>query len=168
MKLISELVGLLRGEANLHAVSMRTDLAADLPKITADRVQVQQVLMNLMLNGIEAMKETGGVLTVKTQVAQDGRVLISVSDTGVGLPAEQADQIFNAFFTTKPQGSGMGLAISRSIVESHGGRLWATANDGRGAAFHFALPVAAEAVQVPGTGTEFRASSEEKSDSQSQ
>jgi PAS domain S-box-containing protein len=167
-ELVSELVGLLRGEANLHAVSMRTDLAADLPKITADRVQVQQVLMNLMLNGIEAMKETGGVLTVKTQVAQDGGVLISVSDTGVGLPAEQADQIFNAFFTTKPQGSGMGLAISRSIVESHGGRLWATANDGRGAAFHFALPVAAEAVQVPGTGTGFPASSEEKSDSQSQ
>jgi len=84
------------------------------------------------------------------------------------LPAERADQIFNAFFTTKPQGSGMGLAISRSIVESHGGRLWATANDGRGATFHFALPVAAKAVRVPCTGTGFRALSEEKSDSQSQ
>ena len=152
-ELVSELVGLLRGEATLHAVSVRTDLAAEVPKITADRVQIQQVLMNLMLNGIEAMKETGGVLTVKTQLSQDCRLLISVSDTGVGLPAEQAEQIFNAFFTTKPQGSGMGLAISRTIVESHGGRLWASANDGRGATFHFTLPVAAEVAQVPGIGT---------------
>ena len=99
--------------------------------------------MNLMLNGIEAMKETGGVLTVKSELDHDGRVMISVSDTGVGLPTENADQIFNAFFTTKPQGSGMGLAISRSVVESHGGRLWAAPNSGRGAAFHFTLPIAA-------------------------
>ena len=139
---IGEMVLLLRGEANEYAVSIRTDLAADLPKITADRVQLQQVLMNLMLNGIEAMKETGGVLTVKTGRSEGGQVLISVSDTGVGLPAERADEIFNAFFTTKPQGSGMGLAISRSIVESHGGRLWATSHDGRGATFHFTLPTA--------------------------
>ena len=118
------------------------DLAANLPKIMADRVQMQQVLMNIMLNGIEAMKDTGGVLTVKSQLGQDGRVLISISDTGVGLPAEKLDQIFSAFFTTKPQGSGMGLAISRSIVESHRGRLWATPNDGRGATFQFTLPVA--------------------------
>jgi signal transduction histidine kinase len=95
--------------------------------------------MNLMLNGIEAMKETGGVLTVKTGRDEGGQVLISVSDTGVGLPAERADEIFNAFFTTKPQGSGMGLAISRSIVESHGGRLWATSHEGRGVTFHFTL-----------------------------
>ena len=139
-EVIGEMVLLLRGEANEYAVSIRTDLAADLPKITADRVQLQQVLMNLMLNGIEAMKETGGVLTVKTGRGEGGQVLISVSDTGVGLPAERADEIFNAFFTTKPQGSGMGLAISRSIVESHGGRLWATSHDGRGATFHFTLP----------------------------
>ena len=150
-EIVSELVSLLRGEANLHAVSMRTDLAAEVPKVTADRVQIQQVLMNLMLNGIEAMKETGGVLTVKSQLDEDRRVVTSVSDTGVGLPAEKVDEIFNAFVTTKPQGSGMGLAISRSIVESHGGRLWATANDGRGATFCFTLPVAA-AVQVPATG----------------
>jgi signal transduction histidine kinase len=117
-------------------------VTADLPKITADRVQLQQVLMNLMLNGIEAMKETGGVLTVKTGGGEGGEVLISVSDTGVGLPAGRADEVFNAFFTTKPQGSGMGLAISRSIVESHGGRLWATSHDGRGATFHFTLPTA--------------------------
>ena len=141
-EVIGEMVLLLRSEANGYAVSIRTDLAADLPKITADRVQLQQVLMNLMLNGIEAMKETGGVLTVKTGRGEGGQVLISVSDTGVGLPAGRADEIFDAFFTTKPQGSGMGLAISRSIVESHGGRLWATSNDGRGATFHFTLPTA--------------------------
>jgi PAS domain S-box-containing protein len=141
-EIIGEMVLLLRGEANGYAVSIRTDLAADLPKITADRVQLQQILMNLMLNGIEAMKETGGMLTVKTGRGEGGQVLISVSDTGVGLPAGTADEIFNAFFTTKPQGSGMGLAISRSIVESHGGRLWATSHDGRGATFHFTLPTA--------------------------
>jgi PAS domain S-box-containing protein len=141
-EVIGEMVLLLRGEANENAVSIRTDPAADLPKITADRVQLQQVLMNLMLNGIEAMKETGGVLTVKTGRGEGGQVLISVSDTGVGLPDGRADEIFNAFFTTKPQGSGMGLAISHSIVESHGGRLWATSNDGRGATFHFELPTA--------------------------
>ncbi len=152
-EIVHEMVVLLRGEASRYGVSIRTELAADLPKLTADHVQLQQVLMNLMLNGIEAMKETGGVLTVSSQLDRDGRVLISVSDTGVGLPTEKADQIFNAFFTTKPQGSGMGLAISRSIVESHGGRLWATPNSERGATFHFTLPTAAEVVKVPATGT---------------
>jgi signal transduction histidine kinase len=97
------------------------------------------VLMNLMLNAIEAMKETGGVLMVKSQL-EDGQIEISVNDTGTGLPPGETGQIFDAFFTTKPQGSGMGLAISRSIIEAHGGRLWATANDGRGATFHFTLP----------------------------
>jgi PAS domain S-box-containing protein len=142
-EIIGEMVVLLRGEANRYGASIRTNLAADLPNISADRVQLQQVLMNLMLNGIEAMKEMGGVLTVKSELDQDGRMLISVSDTGVGLPAGVTDQIFSAFFTTKPQGSGMGLAISRSIIDSHGGHLWATANDGRGATFHFTLPTAA-------------------------
>ncbi|WP_353062585.1 two-component regulator propeller domain-containing protein [Tunturibacter psychrotolerans] len=141
-EVIGEMVRLLRGEANEYAVSIRTDLAADLPKVAADRVQLQQVLMNLMLNGIEAMKETGGVLTVRRGRGEDGQVLILVSDTGVGLPAGKADEIFNAFFTTKPEGSGMGLAICRSIVESHGGRLWATSDEGRGATFHFTLPTA--------------------------
>jgi PAS domain S-box-containing protein len=141
-EIIGEMILLLRSEANEYAISIGADLGVDLPKITADRVQMQQVLMNLMLNGIEAMKETGGVLTVETVRDEDGQLLISVSDTGVGLPAGRADEIFDAFFTTKPQGSGMGLAISRSIVESHGGRLWATSNDGRGATFHFTLPTA--------------------------
>jgi len=108
--------------------------------VMADRVQLQQGFMNLMLNAIEAMKDGGGELTVKSQLEQDEQLLFSVSDTGPGLPVGNVDQIFSAFFTTKSQGSGMGLAISRSIVESHGGRLWATANDGRGATFHFTLP----------------------------
>jgi PAS domain S-box-containing protein len=138
--MIHEMLTLLNGEATRHSVAMGTELAADLPTITADRVQLQQVFMNLMLNAIEAMKDSSGELTVKSQL-QDGQLQFSVSDTGVGLPTEGADQMFSAFFTTKPQGSGMGLAISRSIVESHGGRLWATANDGRGATFHFTLPI---------------------------
>jgi len=152
-EIIREMVELLRAEANQYAASIRTDLVADPPKITADRVQLRQVFMNLILNAIEAMKETGGVLTVKTQLGENGQLLISVSDTGMGLPREKTEQIFDAFFTTKPQGSGMGLSISRSIVESHGGRLWATANNGRGATFHFTLPTAAEGVKVPATGT---------------
>ena len=150
--IIQEMLTLLKCEADQYSVAMRTALAADLPEIMADRVQLQQVLMNLMVNGIEAMKDSGGELTVKSEL-QDGQLQFSVSDTGVGLPAEKMDQIFSAFFTTKPQGSGMGLAISRSIVESHGGRLWATANDGPGATFHFTLPTAAEILQVPATGT---------------
>jgi len=143
-EVIGEMAVMLRSEAYRFGVSVRTELAAGLLSLTADRVQLHQVLMNLMLNAIEAMNETGGVLTVKSQEDENGQVLISVSDTGVGLPLDKADQIFNAFFTTKPQGSGMGLAISRSIVESHGGRLWATPNDGRGATFQFTLPVQAE------------------------
>jgi PAS domain S-box-containing protein len=138
--IIQEMLTLLNGEATRNSVAMGTELAAELPKITADRVQLQQVFMNLMLNAIEAMKDLGGGLTVKSQL-QDGQLQFSVSDTGVGLPMEKMDQIFSAFFTTKPQGSGMGLAISRSIVESHGGQLWASANSGGGATFHFTLPI---------------------------
>ena len=140
--IVLEMLTLLMGEAARSSIAMRTELPAELPKIMADRVQLQQVFMNLMLNGIEAMKDSGGVLTVKSEL-QDGQLQFSVSDTGVGLPMEKMDEIFSAFFTTKPQGSGMGLAISRSIVESHGGRLWAAANDGRGAIFYFTLPTQA-------------------------
>jgi signal transduction histidine kinase len=146
-ELIGEMLLILHNEANRHSVSIRTEVGEDIPKVMADRVQLQQVLMNLMLNGIQAMEETGGLLTIKAQLDQDGRVQISVSDTGVGLPADKAEQIFDAFFTTKPEGSGMGLAISRSIIESHGGRVWVAANSGKGAAFHFTLPTAAQAVQ---------------------
>jgi signal transduction histidine kinase len=137
--IVHEIFTLLQGEAIRYSIAMRPELAAELPKIRVDRVQLQQVFMNLMLNAIEAMKDSGGELTVKSEL-RDGQLLFSVSDTGLGLPMEKMDQIFSAFFTTKPQGSGMGLAISRSIVESHGGRLWATANDRRGATFHFTLP----------------------------
>jgi signal transduction histidine kinase len=108
-------------------------------------VQLQQVFMNLMLNAIDAMKETGGELTIKSGLNPEGQLLISISDTGVGLPAENSERIFDAFHTTKPQGTGMGLAITRSILESHGGRIWATRNQGAGATFHFTLPVEAEA-----------------------
>jgi PAS domain S-box-containing protein len=138
--IILEMLTLLQGEATRCSVAVRTELAAEVPKIMADRVQLQQVFMNLMVNGIEAMGESGGELTVKSQVEADRQLLFSVSDTGVGLPTEKVEQIFSVFFTTKPQGSGMGLAISRSIVESHGGRLWATVNGGQGATFHFTLP----------------------------
>jgi signal transduction histidine kinase len=107
----------------------------------ADRVQLQQALMNLMLNGIEAMNDDGGELSIRSQLSEDGELLLLVTDSGMGLPAGRADEIFNAFFTTKSQGTGLGLAITRSILESHGGRVWATANAGRGTTFHFTLPI---------------------------
>ena len=139
-ELVKEMVTVLHNEAKRHSVVIRTDLPVDLPAVMADRVQLQQALMNLMLNGIEAMRDTGGALRIKSQLAEDGQVLVSVTDAGVGLPTEKTDQIFNAFFTTKPHGTGLGLAITRSIVESHGGRIWATANSGQGTTFRFTLP----------------------------
>jgi signal transduction histidine kinase len=148
-EVIGEMTVMLRSEARRHGVSVRIDLKEDLPVTVADRVQLQQVFMNLMLNAIEAMKETGGVLTMKSQLGDDGQIEISVEDTGPGLPSDNADQIFDAFFTTKPQGSGMGLAISKSIVESHGGRMWANGNAGRGATFHFSLSAHSAEVNLP-------------------
>src|SRR5260370_14534333 len=144
---IREMIVLLRNEATRYNITVRVELAADLPRIMGDRVQLQQVLMNLLVNSIDAMKEVDGAreLAVKSQRTEKDEVLLSVSDTGVGLPPQQADQIFNAFFTTKPHGTGMGLRISRSIVESHGGRLWSADNSPRGANFHFALPAKIEA-----------------------
>jgi signal transduction histidine kinase len=141
--LVSEMLVLLRSEADRHSAVIRTELAVNLPSVSADRVQLQQVMMNLMLNGMEALTE-GGELKVSTR--HEGReVMVSVSDTGVGMPADKMKEIFNAFVTTKPGGTGMGLAISRTIVESHGGRLWAIANAGHGATFHFTLPTEQEA-----------------------
>jgi PAS domain S-box-containing protein len=148
-EVVREILDLLRSETSRYSICMRTELAAELPKVTADRVQLQQIVMNLMMNGIDAMKDVDETreLTIQSQHGKDGQVLISVSDTGVGLPPQQADKIFNAFFTTKTHGTGMGLRISRSIVESHGGRLWAVDNSPHGATFHFTLPAAAVAAQ---------------------
>lgn len=137
---IREIIEMLRVEANRYKVLMNADLAADLPMIMSDRVQLQQVLMNLIVNAIEAMKETGGSISIESRLNQEGFLQISVSNTGPGLPTEKLEKIFEPFFTTKPKGSGMGLAISRSIIESQGGRLWASANRGCGATFHFTLP----------------------------
>ena len=145
-ELIREMIVLLRSEASRYSISIRSELAENLPKVMADRVQLQQVFMNLMLNAIDAMKEGSGgsELTIKSE-AGDAQLLISVSDTGAGLPPEHAEQIFKAFFTTKDAGTGMGLPISRSIIESHGGRLWATGVPGSGATFQFTLPATAAA-----------------------
>ena len=146
-EVIREMIVLLRVEATRYSISIRTELAADLPQVMGDRVQLQQVFMNLMLNGIEAMKDVDGTreLAIKSQREGNDHIRMSVSDTGVGLPAQQKDQIFNAFFTTKVQGTGMGLSISRTIVESHGGRLWAAHNSPRGASFYLSLPIKVEA-----------------------
>jgi PAS domain S-box-containing protein len=145
-EVIREMIVLLRSEITRYSISVRTELTAALPQVMGDRVQLQQVFMNLMLNGIDAMKDITAEreLTIKSQHAENGQLQFSVSDTGVGLPVQATDQIFNAFFTTKPHGTGMGLSISRSIIESHGGRLWAAANLPHGARFYFTLPIEAD------------------------
>jgi signal transduction histidine kinase len=144
---VQGMLTLLRSEASRYSISIHAELTEGLPNIMADRVALQQVLMNLALNAIEAMKEmsTPGKLTIATRQDENRQLLVSVADTGVGLPPGPADQIFTAFFTSKPQGIGMGLPISRSIIESHGGRLWATSNSGPGATFQFTLPLEAAA-----------------------
>jgi PAS domain S-box-containing protein len=146
-EIIMEIATLLRDEAARHRILVRTVLAADLPQVVGDRVQLQQVAMNLIVNGIEAMRDVQGVreMVIKSQRAEHEEILVSVSDTGIGFPPELAEEIFGPFFTTKPRGTGMGLRISRSIVESHGGRLWAVGSLGGGATFHFRLPTARKA-----------------------
>ena len=149
---IREMIVLLRTEMARYSISVRPELAADLPQVMADRVQLQQVMMNLIMNSIAAMKDVDGKreLAINAQRAEDEQVMVCVSDTGVGLPPQQTDKVFNAFFTTKPDGTGMGLSISRSIVESHGGRLWAADNCPRGASFRFILPTkGASIAQAP-------------------
>ncbi len=139
-EIVREMAILLGDAANRNFVSIQAELDPDLPRTTADRVQLQQVLMNLMGNGIEAMEDEGGELTVTSRRSDDGNLLISIRDSGCGLPVGESERLFEAFFTTKPQGAGMGLSISRRIIESHGGHLWASANPGRGATFQFTLP----------------------------
>jgi signal transduction histidine kinase len=145
-EIIREMMLLLHSEATQFAVLVRTELAADLPRVMGDRVQLQQVLLNLMMNSIDAMRGVDGTreLTIQSQVGETGEVMISVSDTGVGLPPQQADKISNAFLTTKNHGAGMGLRISRSIIESNGGQWWAADNSPRGARFWFTLPTSDE------------------------
>jgi PAS domain S-box-containing protein len=142
-EIIRGMIVLLRGETNQYNIIVSMDLEADLPQVLADRVQLQQVLMNLMINGIEAMKDVDGVreLAVTSRRAETQQILVSVDDTGVGLSPQLKEQIFNAFFTTRPHGIGMGLRISRSVVESHGGHLWAADNPPHGASFCFTLPI---------------------------
>ncbi len=150
-EVIREMIVLLRGEATRYSIAIRTELAADPLQVMGDRVQLQQVMMNLMINSTDAMKDVDGTreLAITSQPADNEEILVSISDTGLGLPSQQADQIFKAFFTTKPHGTGMGLSISRSIVESHGGRLWAGRNSPRGASFHFTLPSKAQVPDKP-------------------
>ena len=140
---IRDVVPLIGTEMRSHEVSVRIDLAPALPPVLADRVQLQQVLINLVMNGIEAMASIDGrsrELVIRSQPGDDDHVVVSVQDAGVGIDAKKTDQLFSAFYTTKPDGMGMGLSISRSIIGAHGGRLWATPNPDHGATFHFALP----------------------------
>jgi C4-dicarboxylate-specific signal transduction histidine kinase len=146
-EVIREIAILLRSEAARYSISVRTELDTALPRLIGDHVQLQQVIMNLVLNGIDAMKDMDDKreLLITSERWEDEQVLVTVRDTGIGLPPQQADQIFEAFFTTKLHGTGMGLSISRSIVESHGGRLWADGDSAGGATFHLALPSKVEA-----------------------
>jgi C4-dicarboxylate-specific signal transduction histidine kinase len=147
-EVIQQIVVLAQAEALKHGISLRTDLAAVLPSVEGDRVQLQQVILNLLMNGIEA---TEGVtdqpreLVIRSQLYTPDAVLVAVQDTGVGIDPDQMPQLFDAFFTTKVGGMGMGLSISRSIIEAHRGRLWATKNAGPGATFQFVLPAVSQA-----------------------
>ena len=142
--LIREVSVLMEGSALRNQVTVQTDLASDLPATLGDRVQLQQVIVNLIQNGIEAMSDVSGRprnLLIRSLKDGSGQVLVAVKDSGVGIASADEKRIFDAFFTTKDHGMGMGLSICHSIVESHGGRLWATANDDYGVTLQFTLPV---------------------------
>jgi signal transduction histidine kinase len=145
--LVREIITLVQRELISHQVSLRTELASPLPMVLGDRVQLQQVIINLVMNGIEAMQSVTDrprELVIRSRQDEPQQVLVSVTDCGVGISAENADRLFTAFFTTKSSGMGMGLSICRSIMEAHGGRLWASANLPHGATFQFSLPVSAD------------------------
>jgi two-component system, LuxR family, sensor kinase FixL len=152
---INEVLSLIRREISNHQVSVRLDLAASLPPIFGDRVQLQQVILNLLVNGIQAMTLVGDrprELLIRSQADSTGQILVEVGDSGIGIDPAHAGQLFNAFFTTKADGMGMGLSICRSIIEAHGGRIWASPNAGPGTIFQFTLPAhRADAVQAEGT-----------------
>jgi PAS domain S-box-containing protein len=146
-QLAQEALDLIAREIRLSSTRLRMELAEGLPRVLADRIQIEQVILNLARNALDAMQPTEPekrILTVKTARDAARAVTVSVSDTGVGLSAESAEQLFQPFYTTKPEGMGMGLAISRTIVQAHGGKLWAEPESGRGATFTFSLPVATE------------------------
>jgi signal transduction histidine kinase len=144
---INETIAEVIGEIQRNRVSLQTQLSSDVPLILGDRIQLQQVILDLTINAIEAMTGVGEnpreLLISSKEDASQG-VFVAVRDSGPGLDPDSLDHLFNAFYTTKPQGMGMGLAISRSIIEAHGGRLWATANESRGAVFQFTLPAGGE------------------------
>jgi signal transduction histidine kinase len=140
---VREMVAITRTEVQKGGASIHTQMAEDLPLVTGDRVQLQQLMLNLIMNAVEAMSgvhDRPREITITTGPGESGEVLVAVRDSGVGLDPEEQDKIFDAFYTTKQTGMGMGLAISRSIVEHHGGRLWAEPNDGPGATFLFTIP----------------------------
>jgi C4-dicarboxylate-specific signal transduction histidine kinase len=142
-EIIVEVIGLALNEADRNQIFLKSHLSSDLPLVLGDRVQLQQVILNLIINGVEAMgriTEGSRELVVSSENDEANGLLVAVRDTGVGLESTNLNQLFDAFFTTKPNGMGMGLAISRSIIEAHGGRLWATANSPQGAIFQFTLP----------------------------
>jgi C4-dicarboxylate-specific signal transduction histidine kinase len=144
---IHEVIVLARSEVKRSGVVLETQLSDDVPAILADRIELQQVILNLMINAIEAMSGAGEgprELLVRSVKDESQGVLISVQDSGPGLDPESLDHLFDAFYTTKPEGLGMGLAISRSLIEAHRGRLWATANAPHGAIFQFTLPTGGE------------------------
>jgi len=144
-----EVIALTESELNRNGVLVRTELAEDLPLATGDRVQLQQVILNLLLNASDAMstvRDRPRLLVISSKRDDADQVCLSVEDTGVGVDPERVDQLFEAFYTTKSAGMGMGLSISRSIIESHHGRLWATPNDGPGATFAFSIPRSPEDV----------------------
>jgi signal transduction histidine kinase len=142
-----EVVALTRSELRSNRTSLQTQLADGLPLVLADRIQLQQVMLNLILNALEAMSgssEAARELLIRTEQDGSGGVLVAVEDSGPGLNPESLDRLFDAFYTTKPGGMGMGLSICRSIIESHGGRVWATPNLPQGAVLQFTLPQQAE------------------------
>jgi PAS domain S-box-containing protein len=150
LKLVADVAALVRVDAATRQVKLDVDVPADLPHVRGERVQIQQVLLNLILNGMDALQETRlEDRHVDVTARLDGQLVeIAVGDTGHGIPADKLAQIFDPFFTTKPNGMGIGLAVSRTIIEAHGGRLWAENRNGSGAAFRFTLPIAEEGAPV--------------------